>query len=86
MYFSTPRVQPTLPISDSDQNEALAVVASAASPMSSRLIHITCFLCGNKGHYQANCLTHSITPSVSTSIKSQGHATLAEEDSEDEAF
>ena len=84
MYFSTPRVQPTLPISD--QNEALAVVASPSSPMSSRLIHITCFLCGNKGHYQANCPTRSITPSISTSIKSQGHAALAEEDSEDEAF
>ena len=86
MYFSTPHVQPTLPISDSDQNEALAVVTSAASPMSSRLIHITCFLCRNKGHYQANCPTRSITLSVSTSIKSQGHAALAKEDSKDEAF
>ena len=23
------------------------------------LVHITCFACGNKGHYQVNCPTHS---------------------------
>jgi len=24
------------------------------------LVHITCFGCGNKGHYQVNCLTNPV--------------------------
>ena len=30
-----------------------------SKPSPSNLAHITCFTCGNKGHYQANCPSHS---------------------------
>ncbi len=38
-------------------DEALAVTHDR--PRRLGLAHITCFACGNKGHYQVNCPTHS---------------------------
>ena len=38
-------------------DEALAVTHDW--PRRLGLAHITCFACGNKGHYQVNCPTHS---------------------------
>ena len=56
-------------------------VAMAASTQHRDLANITCFGCGKKGHYQANCPTHSsTTPSTSTTDKSSksDQATLAD--------
>src|SRR5713226_5296569 len=39
-------------------DEALAVTCD--QPRRLGLAHITCFACGNKGHYQVNCPTHSL--------------------------
>ena len=89
MYFSTPHFQSTTlptfnPIAWSPTDEALTVVPSL---MTSRLTNITCFFCGNKGHYQVNCPVHSITPSITSSSKSHGITAFAKEvSSDDEAF
>ncbi|KAJ3482938.1 hypothetical protein NLJ89_g12106 [Agrocybe chaxingu] len=62
--------------------------------MSSKLAHITCFTCGNKGHYQANCPARASTSitsrpaSAATKPKEYaGLVTPTTEDSDsDEAF
>src|SRR5258708_5049446 len=38
-------------------DQALAVTCNRLRRLG--LVHITCFACGNKGHYQVNCPTHS---------------------------
>ena len=49
------------------------VAMAANSTPRGDLAHITCFGCGQKGHYQANCPTHSSTsaPSPVTTNKSE---------------
>ena len=36
--------------------------------------HITCFSCGQKGHYQANCLTAPMLPQTATPTRPVGSA------------
>ncbi|KAJ3501339.1 hypothetical protein NLJ89_g9377 [Agrocybe chaxingu] len=67
--------------------------AMSVAPTSSKLSHITCFTCGNKGHYQANCPTRTSTSVASrpTSAASKpkeyaGLVTPTEDSDSDEAF
>lgn len=38
-----------------EKEEEEAAIAAALKPAASKLQRITCFNCGNKGHFQANC-------------------------------
>ena len=78
MYLSTPTPH-ALPSPENANSEALAV-----TPMP-RLAHITCFTCGNKGHYQANCPSHA-PANPTTNPASPINANIAEEDDRDVLF
>ncbi len=80
---STSRALPSPEITSGHSNEALAV-----TPTMPRLAHITCFMCGNKGHYQANCPSRNLanpTANPASPIKSH-NANLAEESNGDVSF
>ena len=64
----------TNPAPQTDPDEALTVAST------SRLSNITCFKCGNKGHYQANCLSR---PSQSSTAVSHAYAAISEESDSD---
>jgi hypothetical protein len=85
-YHHTRQPQKTTDTTD----EAMAVTTGNSAPRRD-LAHITCFTCGNKGHYQANCPTRTPAPTpaaASSTTKQIEHAIFVEEeDSEvDEAF
>lgn len=69
-----------------DVDEAMAVTAAR-----SNLAHITCFRCGNKGHYQANCVPRAQTSPAPPAFASAAsntteHAAFMEEEDSDDAF
>ena len=84
MYLSTPTPRTfasstPLPSPENANSEALTV-----TPMP-RLAHITCFTCGNKGHYQANCPSRA-PANPTTNPASPINANIAEEDDHDVSF
>ena len=85
MYSNpTPRAMSTTSPDPTPTDEAMSVM-----PSSSRLANITCFSCGNRGHYQSNCPSRSApasAPSPAPTVQSQGHAAFAEIWSDDESY
>ena len=63
VYPSRPAPATTNPAS---RDEAMSVTQNTQS----RLARITCFTCGNKGHYQVNCPTRSTTSTPAPHSKS----------------
>ena len=66
-------------------DEAMSVSTSTSTHRN--LSHITCFTCGNKGHYQANCPTRTSTnPSPPVPVASHEFSGAIEEDSDSDGI
>lgn len=85
MYSAPSRDTMPAPKTDTyaSHDEALSV---AISPSNSKLVHITCFRCGQKGHYQSTCRNTAASHSPSVNTPELHAAFIEDSDEEDLAF